>query len=134
MSAYGGKINFNHSTGNVTFPFSLDIEAGASSGVPQGDSFPLFRSEAEDLRDQLDDLLATPAEYPVQVEILSSTLVGGRTFTYNDPSGTLSPGDLVQVPLGVQKKVGMVRQLGRGAYRGPLKSVFGLFVVEAFDV
>lgn len=60
--------------------------------------------------------------------------VPGRsgTFTYRDPSASLSVGDAVQVPFGYRDELrfGTVVGLGRGGYRGYTKDVVSRLVSE----
>lgn len=73
-------------------------------------------------------------EFDLEVEELGSFVVLRLTgeglalsyrWTYEDPSGTLQPGDIVQVPFGYDDRLvmGTVVELGRGTWTGATKAV-----------
>jgi hypothetical protein len=96
------------------------------------DIFLLTRAETEQLRDDIDAAL-NPQEAVVQVSIRGGAARDTpRIYSYRDPSGTLVEGDLVRVPFGFYDAptIAVVKQLGRGAYKGPLKDVQSKFTAE----
>jgi len=56
--------------------------------------------------------------------------VGYRRYSYIDPTGQLDVGDLVEVPTGYHNNltVGKVAALGRGSYKGDLKTITAKYV------
>jgi hypothetical protein len=89
-----------------------------------------FLECADEIIEELEDELAAAKETKDAArEVLDGPFVqvkylrGGVAYTYRDPSGTLEVGDLVEVPVSYGTKVGAVTKLGRGSYRGPVKTV-----------
>ena len=136
--AYGDNIRLisnhmvNHNPAAV-MPARLVVGAGFGAALEVRDGAPLTREELVKMRAVIDALLAPAPEAVVQVSIRSGASRGSETFySYKDPSGELQPGDLVLVPFGVHDEptIAVVKQLGRGAYGGPLKSVLAKFTEE----
>lgn len=106
FGAYDDKVKFDKDPGgSPTFPFDLVIAPGCDSRLPHGANFPLFRSEAEALRDQLNLLLDPPKSY-VTVKIVGHD---EKEWHYEDPGFGLVKDDLVRVNWGGATKVGIVR-------------------------
>lgn len=112
------KLSNNHEIAiGSAFPVRLTV-IGGERGLP------LTRSEAEALRDAIDELL-NPPESVVRVKVFEKD----ARYGYRDPSGELKIGDLVKVPFGYANTlmVGRVIDLGRAGYMGQLKDVHSKF-------
>jgi hypothetical protein len=130
MPAFDGDLRFAaREKPGTMYPFRLRI---AESVAGKEMDLALGRAEAESLMDDLYVLL-NPPEAVVQVSIRGGAARDSDSlYSYNDPSGELQPGDLVRVPFGHRDEptIAVVKQLGRGAYDGPLKSVLAKFQAE----
>lgn len=91
-----------------------------------GDERLIFtREEAEELRDQLTDILEALSPSYVRIKFDLSGNSAAMSYTYEDPSGELKVGDLVYAPTQYDDRptLGKVVSLGRGTYTGRTKTV-----------
>jgi hypothetical protein len=95
--------------------------------------FLFTRAEMEELRDDIDAMLAPPPPRYVTVKIIGQD---EREWHYEDTSGTLVKDDLVRVNWGGATKVGIVRGTDRtppswlGKPGGGIKPVLARFTAE----
>jgi hypothetical protein len=128
--AYDGRLRFERRHRGGGFPVELVIDNDCKGAdLSEGNKhWPLTPKELERLRDEIDELL-NPQPAVVQVTVIGH---GEALWSYEDPSGELRVDDLVRVPFGFNdtSKVGIVRKLGRGPFKGGLKSVLAKFTAE----
>lgn len=123
------QIRVETAAHGIPHPVRVDFsEFEFGEGTTELDFHLLSLDEAEELADDLiakvEEIREATAHY-VQVQFSYS----GYRYTYNDPSGTLQVGDLVEVPT---TRNGLIQQatvvaLGRGSWSGPTKGIVARF-------